>query len=123
MKQRDFDLLTGIVEVAGNIEGFASRGREELDREVLVQYAVAHALVLTGEAAGKLSMELRERYPDVPWRQIVALRNIVVHEYDRIDLDVVWDVVEREVPRLAERVRTILAGDPAEPDGDTARAD
>lgn len=44
----------------------------------------------------------------MPWRQIVGQRNVVVHEYDRIDLDIVWNVASDEVPRLADRVRSIL---------------
>jgi uncharacterized protein len=64
--------------------------------------------VLIGEAAGRLWPELRGRPPDVPWRQIVGQRNVVVHEYDRIDLDIVWNVAVDEVPRLADRIRSIL---------------
>ena len=73
-----------------------------------LQHATAHGLVLIGEAAGRLSPEFRERHPEVPWRQIVGQRNVVVHEYDRIDLDIVWNVASDEVPRLADRVRSIL---------------
>jgi uncharacterized protein with HEPN domain len=54
----------------------------------------------------------------VPWRQIVGQRNVVVHEYDRIDLEIVWNVAADEVPRLADRVRRISASE-ATPDADS----
>lgn len=111
MNRRDLDLLMQIVEVAERIRGFASSGRAAFERDVMIQYAVAHGLVLIGESAGKISIELRERYTDVPWRQIVAQRNVVVHEYDSIDLDAVWSVVESELQVLVDRVREIIAAE------------
>jgi uncharacterized protein with HEPN domain len=108
LSRRDEDLLNEILEAAGHIARFTARGRETFDSDVTLQYATAHGLVLIGEAAGRLSRALRERHPDVPWRQIVGQRNVVVHEYDRIDLDIVWNVASDEVPRLADRVRSIL---------------
>jgi uncharacterized protein with HEPN domain len=111
LSRRDEDLLNEILEAAGHIAQFTARGRESFDRDVTLQYATAHGLVLIGEAAGRLSPELRARHADVPWREIVGQRNVVVHEYDRIDLDIVWNVAVDEVPRLADRVRSILAAD------------
>jgi uncharacterized protein with HEPN domain len=106
---RDLDLLGQMVEVSARLRRFASVGRDAFDVDVMVQYAVAHGLVLIGESAGRLSTELRDRYPDVPWRQIVAQRNVVVHEYDRIDLDAVWLVVDRDLAILARRLTEIIA--------------
>ena len=63
---RDGDLLNKILEAAGHIAKFTARGRESFERDVTLQYATAHGLVLIGEAAGRLSPELRQRHPEVP---------------------------------------------------------
>lgn len=109
--RRDLALLGQIIEVAEQIQGFASSGRAAFDRDAMIQYAVAHGLVLIGESAGKISAEPRERPPDVPWRQIVAQRGVVVHEYDHIDLDAVWSVVDRDLHVLADRLREIIVAE------------
>jgi uncharacterized protein with HEPN domain len=118
LSRRDGDLLSEILEAAGHIARFTARGRPAFDRDVTLQYAIAHGLVLIGEAAGKLSPDLRSRHPEVPWRQIVGQRNVVVHEYDRIDLEIVWNVAADEVPRLADRVRHIIESE-AKPDAES----
>ena len=70
--------------------------------------AVLHNLVVIGEAASKLPKELQERAPAVEWRKIVALRNIVVHEYFGINPVIVWDVVVSKLPGLAAACRDLL---------------
>lgn len=54
---------------------------------------------------------MRERHDQIPWRQIVAQRNVVIHEYDHIDLDAVWSVVESDLPILAQGLREIIASE------------
>ncbi len=63
-----------------------------------------------GEAASGLSEELTSKHPDVPWRQIIAIRNRVVHGYFEVDLDILWDVALIDVPRLAQQVQAIRSG-------------
>lgn len=58
-----------------------------------------------GEAASRLSDDVVQAHPEIPWRQIVAMRNRVVHGYFDVDLDVLWSAVSVDVPQLAERVR------------------
>ena len=61
-----------------------------------------------GEATKQLSMELRQRYPEIPWRRIAGFRDVLIHDYMGIDLDEVWDVVERNLPDLKSKVEAIL---------------
>lgn len=75
-----------------------------------------HLVQVIGEAASWISEKLRDRYPVVPWRQIVGMRNRVVHSYFEVDLDILWFVVSVDVPDLAPKVWVILA-DIAPPEG------
>jgi len=76
-----------------------------------VQVWLVHHVQIIGEAAAKLSKETRDRLPKVPWRAIVAMRNFVIHVYFRVDLDVVWGVIERDIPILKSQVESFLAGE------------
>lgn len=58
------------------------------------------------------------KYPEVPWRQIIGMRNRVVHGYFEVDLDILWDVVTLDVPRLAERIRLIQSEYTPDPGAD-----
>lgn len=53
-----------------------------------------------GEAAGKIPKEMRAQFPDVPWAKIVALRNLIIHDYTNVDYSEVWRVVQKELPLL-----------------------
>lgn len=83
---------------------------DEFERNTEKQDAVARRLEVIGEAVKGLPKELRDANPEVPWRDIAGARDILVHEYFRIDLDLAWEMVQHDVPRLAARVREILAG-------------
>ncbi len=63
---------------------------------------------MIGEAINRLSPELCERYPDIPWRQIVAVRHRIVHAYFDLDLQIVWNAAVDEIPELRKRVTAIL---------------
>ena len=63
---------------------------------------------IIGEAAGSVSRELKDQYPEVLWSEIVGTRNILVHIYFDIDLDITWSVVEKDLPILKDQVKSIL---------------
>ena len=63
---------------------------------------------IIGEAVKKLPDDLRERYPDVAWREIAVLRDVIAHTYFALDSDILWDAVERDVPALLDAVRKII---------------
>jgi Uncharacterized conserved protein, COG2361 len=71
--------------------------------------AVVRNLEIIGEAARQIPSEVRERYPEVPWRRVIGLRNVVVHEYFAVDVEIVWTVVRQSLPELKEALRRMMA--------------
>jgi uncharacterized protein with HEPN domain len=83
-------------------------GRDAFEYDELIQNWITHQLQIIGEAAARMAPELRERHPEVPWRQIIGMRNVLTHGYFEIDLDIVWSVVERDLGKLRSQVEAIL---------------
>lgn len=83
-------------------------GRERWDQDRVLRDAVLYRLLLMGEIASALPELLRNRYPDVAWRQIRAFRNLAVHKYFSVDWAVVWQISQDEVPVLEEQAMGIL---------------
>lgn len=75
---------------------------------VLVQ-AVLYSFAVIGEAVAQVPADTRARYPQVPWRQIRETRNIVVHVYFGVDLRIIWDAVQQDLPEFEAQLRQILA--------------
>ncbi|MCU0246571.1 MAG: DUF86 domain-containing protein [Bryobacter sp.] len=78
-------------------------------------YAIAQKLTVVGEAVARLTSELKERYPDIPWADVVGLRNILVHEYFGIYWPLVWQTVQDDVPGLRAQIAAVLASLPLKP--------
>ena len=74
----------------------------------MVQDAVVRNLEIVGEAAKRVSPDLRKRAPDVPWREMAGMRDKLVHDYFGVDLDLVWDVVATELPAARSRILLLL---------------
>lgn len=107
---RDYGLyLDDIVTAAGAIHLYtAGYDFEHFAADARTFDAVLHNLVVIGEAASKLPQEVQAQAPAVEWRKIVALRNIVVHEYFGINPVIVWDVVVNKLPGLVDACRDLL---------------
>ena len=116
--RRDELYLHDIIEAADHIAAFlAESDFEGFLKSELVQSAVVQKLAIIGEAAARISEELRSRYPQIPWPQIVAFRNILIHAYFGIDWNEVWKATRVDCPALREQVAGILAAEPGGPGG------
>ncbi|MCT8338353.1 DUF86 domain-containing protein [Methanoculleus sp. Afa-1] len=100
--------LLDILEAIEEIERYAVQGREAFLQDELVQVWMLHHLQIIGEAAARLPFDLRTASPDVPWKQVIGLRNILVHAYFRVDPDEIWVVVDHDIPALREEVVRLL---------------
>jgi uncharacterized protein with HEPN domain len=103
----DADRLGDILEAAAKIRERVTDGVDTFQGDEMLQVWVIHYLQVIGEAARGVSQPLRERFSDMPWAQIVALRNILVHEYFGLNLHQVWTMVQKDLPKLEEQVRHI----------------
>lgn len=70
--------------------------------------AVLRNLEVIGEAAGNIPIEIREMYPQIQWKKIVGLRNIIIHEYFGVDMDIVWDIIKNNLDDLRNHVQKAL---------------
>ena len=86
----------------------AGRSRADLDGDVMLRFALVHAITVVGEAAARISTQTREALPDVAWGSIVGMRNRLVHAYFDIDADVLWESVNEGLPPLAAQLRAAL---------------
>lgn len=89
--------------------GFAAgRARGDLDTDRQLLLSIVKDVEIVGEAASRVSAELRGRHPELPWAAIVAMRNRLIHAYFDIDRDIVWDTATADLPPLLAAVETIL---------------
>lgn len=82
--------------------------RNELDSDQKLRFALVHLLMIIGEAASRIPADDRQRFPAIPWAQVVGLRNRIVHGYFDVDLDIVWQIVEHDLPPLIAQLERIL---------------
>lgn len=107
--------LKDILRAAEKIEAItASSSEASFAAGDVLPAAVLHHLTVISEAINRLSPELRERHPEVPWRQIVSVRHRIVHAYFDLDLQIVWTAAADEIPVLRRQIAAILADESPE---------
>ena len=105
----DRERLRDIKAAIEEIEKYSSKGHAAFAANELFQVWMLHFLRIIGEACRSLSEATREQYRDVPWKDIIGFRNLLVHQYFGIDLDMVWDIIRNDLPILKNQVEAILA--------------
>jgi uncharacterized protein with HEPN domain len=102
--------LTHILEAVGKIRAYCAGGRESFLQSPMVQDAVIRNLEIIGEATKKLSAQARRACPGIPWRRVAGMRDVLIHDYMRVDPNEVWRAVESDLPALRDAVERLLAG-------------
>ena len=111
--------LEDILEAATRIRAYtAGLSLETFRSDVKTVYAVVRNLEVIGEAARHVDDPFAATHPEVAWNQIRGFRNILAHEYFGVDVTILWQAAETDVPRLVNAVSLLLAREPADPDAD-----
>jgi uncharacterized protein with HEPN domain len=82
--------------------------RAALDKDRQLNLALVRLLEIIGEAASRIPKEEQARYADISWSEIISLRNRLIHGYDTVDFDILWQIVNQDLPRLIESLRKVL---------------
>jgi uncharacterized protein with HEPN domain len=106
--RRERERLLDILEAIERIEKYADDGKDAFVSDELIQTWIVHHIEIIGEACRSLPNDFQAMYADIPWADIVGMRNILIHHYFGIDTDAVWSVVERDLPELKLSIQTIL---------------
>ena len=111
MKNKDIhDYLSDIIDAAAKIQEF-TRGISSYDQFIendMLSSAVIRKFEIIGEAIKKIPDDIREKYNNIPWKNIAGARDRLIHGYDDIDYEILWDTVKNDIPELKKNVKKII---------------
>lgn len=85
-----------------------NKSHDDLAKDRVLNLALTRLLEVLGEAATRVPEEIRKKYPEFPWQQIIGLRNRLIHAYDQVDLEILWEIISEDLPRLSEQLDQII---------------
>ena len=107
--QRDREYLLDALEAAKlAIEYVGAKTIDDFLNDLQCQDAVIRRIEIIGEAARRISEKTQTAFPDIPWSDMIRMRNVMIHEYDGVDLVVVWETIHRDLPLLVDSLEDIL---------------
>ncbi|MFH1434215.1 MAG: DUF86 domain-containing protein [Pseudomonadota bacterium] len=86
----------------------AGKSRDVFNQDRMLVLSIVKCIEIVGEAAGTVSEETRSAHPDIPWTDIIAMRNRLIHAYFNVNLDIVWNTVNSDLPELIAEIEKIL---------------
>ena len=91
------------------IEKFVgNKTKSQLSKDIKTIYSILRALEIIGEAAKRVSQNIKKKYPEIPWREMAGTRDKLIHHYFGIDFDIIWDIAKKDLPDLKEKIQKIL---------------
>ncbi len=90
------------------LEMARGRNRQDLDRDRMLELSLVRLLEIVGEAASRVTAETQQRFDRIPWAEIIGMRNRLIHGYDRVDLDILWTIVQDDLSHLVEELDAAL---------------
>lgn len=107
MKDDKFYLIM-VLEYIKRIDIYTNGDKDSFMNSQIIQDAVVRNFENIGESVKKISDQFKERYTDIPWRRIAGFRDILAHDYLRVDISEVWNVIENDLPKLKNRIKEII---------------
>lgn len=108
MKEADISRLQHMLDAAREALSFATgRKREDLSTDRMLMHTLVREIEIIGEAASKVSQEARQQIPNIEWRDVISMRNRLVHAYFDINLHILWGTVQYNLPRLIEELEKL----------------
>ena len=98
-------ILNEIIKIENSIK---NQSKKDFLSDLDVQDAVIRRIEIIGEATKNISMELRENYPNIPWKKISGTRDVLIHSYFSVDLDLVWNIINNEITVFKKQILNIL---------------
>ena len=83
---------------------------DEFVKNYQAHYAVVRCLEIIGEACKQIPQTIRNKYPEIPWLRIIGTRNVIVHEYGTVDLEIIWGTVKNDLPLFKNQIQQIITG-------------
>lgn len=112
MQKDELIRMRHMLDAARNAMTFAERrSRTDLHQDPMLMFALVRAVEVVGEAASKVSRHSQERFSEVPWPQIIGMRHRLVHGYDDINLDILWETIAVALPPLLQPLDKIIASE------------
>lgn len=108
MRRDDAYLLDILIAARKALKFIEEIDRNEFQENDLIQSAVMRPLEIIGEAASKISEETRKANPQIPWNDMIGMRNRLIHEYFRVDYDAVWDTIQKDLPQLIKLIDPLV---------------
>ena len=109
MEPRDSDALRDILTAIRRVQGFPIPDRETFFASDVFQDAVVRNLEIIGETTKRLSDTVRQQHPQIPWREMAGMRDVLILAYDRVDLEEVWITMSEQLPALLARIEPLLS--------------
>ena len=105
---KDRKKLSDILDAIGAIEAYSVSSYDEFLADTKTQDAILYNLIIIGEAANQISEDFQEQYYNIPWSAMIGTRNIIVHGYDQVKLQIVWKILQRDLDQLKTEITKVL---------------
>jgi uncharacterized protein with HEPN domain len=111
MSDRDRDVITKMVKYCNDVAELMERYDSDFEtykNDISFQYSCNMCIIQIGELVSRLSDDFIESHPQIPWHAIKSMRNLHAHDYERVDLDIVWNTLTEDIPDLLNKLDLIL---------------